>query len=30
MVDREKLGPALKLSPGQVIMLVQTIGVLKS
>ncbi len=30
MVDREKLGPALKLSPSQVILLAQTIGVLKS
>jgi len=30
MVDREKLGAALKLSPSQVILLAQTIGVLKS
>ncbi len=30
MVDREKLGAALKLGPGQVILLAQTIGVLKS
>jgi len=29
MVDREKLGAALKLSPSQVILLAQTIGVLK-
>jgi len=30
LVDREKLGPALKLRPGQAILLAQTIGVLKS
>ena len=30
MVDREKLAAALKLGPGQVILLAQTIGVLKS
>jgi nitroreductase len=29
-VDRKKLGPALKLSPSQVMLLAQTIGVLKS
>jgi nitroreductase len=29
MVDREKLGPALKLGPSQVILLAQTIGCLK-
>jgi nitroreductase len=29
MVDREKLGPALKLGPGEVILLAQTVGVLK-
>ena len=30
LVDRKELGPALKLGPSQVILLAQTIGVLKS
>ncbi len=29
MVDREKLGPVLKLGPGQSVLLAQTVGVLK-
>jgi len=29
MVDREKLGPSLKLRPDQAIILAQTIGCLK-